>query len=287
MGITMDIEAEDGNEPLELTEAQETAEVGFEDEQQGEQHEEALTEPEPETEIGFGDEGDVEADDTPLVRKLRDQLRQAQRQLKQGKVSPADEGDPEPAIPSRPSLEALEYDQDRFDAALEERDAAVQAHAEWKVRQADRDRARQRIADEQAKTVEQQRKALGVSDYEARAAAVKDRLSDGQLAVLINGAENPAKLIYALGRSETKLEELAGIDNLARFAARVGQLERDVKVSKRTAPAPESRVRGATASVAVTSSDKELAKLEAEADKTGDRSKVIQYRRQMRAQQAA
>lgn len=275
----MEIDAE-GNEPLELTEAQiadETPEVPTLDEDAAPEEEEG-----GEVVISFGDDAEEGEDDAPLVKKLRAELRERDRKLAQLRRNPpaSNDDDPEPVIPARPSIDAFDYDQDRFDAALEARDKAIQDHAEWKVRQGERERARQRAADDQAKQVEQQKRALGVGDYEERSSVVRDRLTDQQMAILINATDNPARLIYALGRSETRLAELAGIDNLARFAARIGQLERDVKVSKRKPPEPETRVRGATASLSY--SGKELERLEKEAEKTGDRSKVIAYRRQMR-----
>lgn len=279
----MPIDADGENEPLDLTTEQE---IGFADEQS--EQTEQQTEPEAveETVITFGDEDAAEEDETPLVKRLRDQLRQAQRANRQRNTA-ADNGDPEPVIPPRKPLEAFDYDQDKFDEAQEAREQAIRDHAAWERRQSEREAARKRAEEEEAKQVEQQVKSLGVSDYMERAAAVRDRLSDQQMAVLINAADNKAKLLYALGRSETKLDELASIDNLAKFAARIGQLEKEIKVTKRQAPAPESRVRGATASTAVTSDEKEIERLEREAERTGDRSKVIAYRRQMAARDAA
>lgn len=275
-------DASDDTQPLDLTEDQE---VGFEDEAP-EQHEEPQPEPVEETVITFSDEADAPEDETPLVKKLREQLRQAQRANRQRTIAETND-DPEPTVPPLRSLESFDWDQDKFDEYVANRDKAVEERAEWKVRQAEREAARKRQADEEAKQVEQQVRSLGVSDYAERASAVRDALSDQQMAVLINAAENKAKLLYALGRSEAKLQELASIDNLARFAARIGQLEKEIKVTKRQAPAPETRVRGATASTAVTSSEKELERLEREAEKTGDRSKIIAYRRALRQQDAA
>lgn len=257
------------HEPLELTQ-----EVGFADEPQEE------LAPEEEVVVSFGDEPEEGVEETPLIKQLRDQNRQQARELKRLRGSPpSNDADPEPTIPEEPELEAFDYDPDKFKEANRAREKALLAHMDWKQRNAERTAAQQRAADEQAKQTEQQKRALGVTDFETRAATVKDRLTEQQLAVLINASDNPAKMLYALGRSETRLEELAGIDNLAKFAARAGQMEKDIRVSKKTAPAPESRVRGATASTAVTGSDKELAKLEAEAAKTGDRSKLAAYRR--------
>jgi hypothetical protein len=274
MGIPM-IDADNGNEPLELTEDQE---VAFADEAP----EQVEAEPEEETVIAFADEGEDVEDDTPVVRRLRDQLRQTQRQLRQVTRAPVQSDDPEPVIPARPSLESVDYDQDKFDELSEKREKAILERAAWERRNEDRERDRKRQEEDQVKHIEQQKRSLGVSDYDARAEAVRERLTDAQMAVLLNGADNAVKLIYALGRSDIKLSELASIDNLAKFAARVGQLERDIKVTKKQPPAPQSRVRGATASTAVTSDAKYLEQLEREADRTGDRSKIVAYNRQLR-----
>ncbi|MDE2441648.1 MAG: hypothetical protein KGP14_11540 [Betaproteobacteria bacterium] len=280
----MGIEAENDREPLDLTEEQE---VGFADEEP-EQHEEQPTEQAEEDDgevvITFGDEdAEEEADATPLVKKLRDQVRTLQRQVRQ-KVPAAEANDPEPVIPARPSLEAVDYDQDRFDRLYEEREKAIVEHAAWQRRNEEREAARKRQAEEQTKQVEQQVRALGVTDYEDRASAVRDRLSDQQIAVLINATDNPAKLLYALGRSETKLEELASIDNLAKFAARVGILEREIKVSKKRPPAPESKVRGATGTFASSAVEAKIDKLERDfaAGKITDRTEIMNLKRQLR-----
>jgi hypothetical protein len=271
----MQIDADNGNEPLELTEDQE---VAFADEAP----EQVEAEPEEETVIAFADEGEDVEDDTPVVRRLRDQLRQTQRQLRQVTRAPVQSDDPEPTIPARPSLESVDYDQDKFDELSEKREKAILERAAWERRNEDRERDRKRQEEDQVKHIEQQKRSLGVSDYDARAEAVRERLTDAQMAVLLNGADNAVKLIYALGRSDIKLSELASIDNLAKFAARVGQVERDIKVTKKQPPAPQSRIRGATASTAVTSDAKYLEQLEREADRTGDRSKIVAYNRQLR-----
>lgn len=276
----MDTEAESTDEPLELTEeALDEDAAEFEEVQQGE---------DGETVISFSDEPEEGQEETPLVKRLRDQLRQAQRQNRQRTMA-AEDNDPEPVVPElkRSDDEEFGWDPDKHADYVTKRDAAVVAHAQWQARQTERANARKRIDEEQAKQVDQQKRALGVSDYEERANAVRDRLNEQQLAVLINATDNPARLLYALGRSEARLDELAGIENLAKFAARIGQLEGQIKVTKRKAPAVEQQVRGATASTAISNSDKHLEKLEKEADRTGDRSKVIAYRRQLKQRDAA
>lgn len=240
-----------------------------------------------ETIITFDDEADDEADEPALVKKLRDEIRARDRTIAQIRRTPANaanDTDPEPDIPPIPDIEEFNYDRAPYDAAVKARDEAVAAHAEWRVRQNERQAARDRVADEQTRQIEQQKKALGVSDYEERSSVVKESLSDAQLAILVNGASNPARLIYALGRSPAKLAQIGAEDNLAKFAVMIGGLEKEIKVTKRSAPAVDTPVRGATGSAALLSSDKKLAELEKKAEKTGDRTAVVAYKRQLRQQ---
>lgn len=268
------------DEPLELSDVQV---VEGEDGDEGE--------PAPESDeviIAFADEADdgSEEEASPTVKRLREQNRNLARQLHQARKAPATQTDDlEPQIPARKRPEDFDYDAARFDEYDDARAVAIEEHAKWQVRQSVRESERRAAEEDHAKRIEQQKRALGVGDYDARVQAVKDRLTEQQLAVLAQASDNPARLLYALGRSEAKLEELASIDNLARFAARAGQMERDIKVVKKTAPPPEPQVRGATASFSM--GDKKMEQLEREAEKTGDRSKLLAYRRELRRAQNA
>jgi len=257
---------DEGEDVLDLVDEQEP-------DDQPEDQEEAL--------IGFADEEGADEEETPVIKRLREQNRELAKKLRQRNAPQNDDADPEPVVPSRPSLADHDYDPDRYEAAMVAYDQAKDDHREWERREDTRKSARNQQQDERARKVEQQKTALGVRDFDARAGEVKDRLSDAQLAILIEGADNPAQLIYALGRSPTRLEMLAGEDNMAKFAVMLGRLEKDIKVSKKAPPPPESgRVRGATASVSM--GDKELERLEKEAERTGDRSKIIAYNRSKR-----
>lgn len=248
--------------------------------------EEGQDEVESDVVIAFADD---EAEEEPaLVKTLRDQIRERDRKIAALRRTPtANDDDPEPAIAERPrSVADFDYDEERFNAAIDDHLAAKEAHIAWKARQTERDAARQRAADEQTKRVEKQRNALGVSDYDERSSTVRETLSDAQLAILINGADNPAQLIYALGRSQTRLALLAGEENLAKFAVQIGKMEKEIKVTKRTAPVPETMVRGATGSLARGATDKHLERLEKEAERTGNRTEVQKYKRSLRQRAA-
>lgn len=265
-----DLPPEQGEDVLDLTVDQELDQ----EEQQGEDQEE-------ESLIGFADEEGAEEEETPVIKRLREQNRELAKKLRQRNALQNDDADPEPVVPEEPSIEDFDFDPDRFATANRAYNKAKDDHREWERREDQRKSTRSQQQDDRARKIEQQKSALGVRDFDARASEVKDRLSDAQLAILIEGADNPAQMIYALGRSPTRLEMLAGEENMAKFAVAVGRLEKDIKVSKKApAPVESGRVRGATASLAV--GDKELERLEKEAERTGDRSKIVAYNRSKR-----
>lgn len=220
------------------------------------------------------------------VKELRKQHREQERRIKELEAELAKasgrgvEGD-EP-VGEKPTLESCDYDADKFEAEL----------LAWKERQ---ERAERKKA-EAAKAAEEERKAwqakldaysakksaLRVRDFDDAEETVRDILNVTQQGVLLAGADDPALLIYALGRSPEKAKELAAINDPVAFAFAAAKMEAQLKVTPKTkAPPPERRLKGGSA--AVVSTDAELAKLEAEADRTGDRSKVIAYKRRMKA----
>jgi hypothetical protein len=106
-----------------------------------------------------------------------------------------------------------------------------------------------------------------------------------QQAVIVKAAADPALFLYALGKSEAKRAELAKIQDPIKLAAAVARMEGAVKVTTRKAPAPDRAQRGSAPMPG--GADKELEKLEKEADRTGDRTKVIAYKRALKDAAAA
>lgn len=182
---------------------------------------------------------------------------------------------------AKPTLESCDYDAERFEQELESWHQRKKVH--------DDAQAQKRKAEEDAKAAWQAKldayskgKAeLKVKDYEDAEAAAQDVLSPVQQAVILNGADNPAVLVYALGKNPGKAKELAAITDPVKFAFAVAKLETQLKVAPRkSTPLPERKVTG---SGPVSGADQTLERLRAEADRTGDRSKVAAYMRQQKA----
>jgi hypothetical protein len=90
------------------------------------------------------------------------------------------------------------------------------------------------------------------------------------LAVLDEGGA--AKFIYALGKHPAQLAALAAQSDPIRLIKDVANLEGQLKMAKRKPPEIDTPERG-SGKVSKESADKTLAKLEAEAERTGNRSK--------------
>lgn len=210
-------------------------------------------------------------------KRLRKENAELKAQL--GTGQPGHQGKPE--LPPKPKLAEFDYDEELFEQARDAWDAKKREVDSWEANQkaaADAQKKRAQAVDE---TYASSKKALKVKDFqdaEDEAAAVLDQV---QQAILKAGSTNPALLVYALGKNPKKLSELASIKDPVKFAVAVGKLETEVKVTKRTStkPAPETTVRGNSSAPVSTAT---LERLEAEAARTGDRSKVIAYKRQQK-----
>ena len=218
------------------------------------------------------------------VRELRKTNRELQRQNRelQGKLQAAPTETKPVVIGNKPKLEDYDYDADKYEEAL----------TSWfdRKRQADELNARQ-----EAEVVNQQKawqsrldgygkaKAeLRVKDFEDAEEAFQQVSSITQQGVVLQGADNPALVIYALGKNPKKAKELCDIKDPVKFAFAVAKLEKELKVTNRKqAPAPERVVTGTGRSSGAV--DSTLERLREEAARTGNMSKVVAHKRHKKA----
>lgn len=269
-------DATDGEEPkIEEADTNDEADVSEDDEDDSDAEE---------TLISFGDEEAAPASgerDTSLVKHLREQLREAKREAAEARKSQSVPQKIE--VGERPTLEGCDYDDQRFETELDawkDRKAkAAQSEAEAETHREEASRAWQ--ADVQRYASD--RATLGFADVEEVEAEVSTILDQTQQAVIVKVADSPAKVFYALGKHPARLTELSKISDPLKLAAAVVKLEGTLKVTKRRkAPDPEQVVKGA-GSTAV-GKDKTLGRLESEANRSGDRTKLIAYRKKLNAQ---
>lgn len=210
-------------------------------------------------------------------REKAKRIAELERQLSAGNTQA--QGKPE--LPQKPKLADFNYDEEEFEQARDAWDAKKREVDAWEANQEKRAKAAQEAVKAVQDNYAKSKQALRVPDFQDAEDEVVGALSDVQQSILMAGASNPAVMVVALGKSPKKLQELASIKDPVKFAVAVGKLETEVKVTKRTStkPAPEKTVRG-SGSAAATSAT--LERLEAEAEKTGDRTKVVAWKAQQR-----
>jgi hypothetical protein len=255
---------------------------------------EAQAEPEAEEEaeeliVTIGEEPPPQQEDEtrapPWVREVRKtnrELAKENRALKQ-QLAQTQPREQTPQLGPKPTLESVDYDTAAFEKALDD----------WKERKAQHDRKQaeqqEALKQEQARweaeitAFNEQKSALKVRDFEDAEGAVTELLNQTQLGIIIDGAQNKALVMYALGKNEAALKDLASITNPVKFAFAIAKLETQLKTqSRKPAASPEKTLKGS----APVAANNTLDRLRAEAEKSGDFTKVLAYKKQLKAQRS-
>jgi hypothetical protein len=274
----MAVEPED--DELLLDQQDEGQGADEERETEGQGSNEAGDEADKELEITFGDEAapaSAESDEgeSSVIRELRERYREATRELSAlRKTAPTpllEDPGPEPVWEE--DQERFEYDQDRW----------ISHWRSWQTKKQTFEAA-QRQQEEHTRTITAayqakrgELKIPGIEDAEKR---VFEQVDDLTKNALIR-AGNPA-LVAALDRYPQKLANLSSITDPVELLLAIGEMRGKLIMApkRRAAPEPEEIASG---NARVTQgSDKTLERLEKEAEKTGDRTKLIQYRARLR-----
>jgi hypothetical protein len=220
------------------------------------------------------------------VRDLRKSHREQQRENKQLKDQLAKlSSTVQPKtveLGKKPTIEAADYDSDLYEQQLTDwfdRKKAVEVQQE---RQEAERRSQQDAWNATLATYGEHRKTLKVKDFEDAETVVQDELSNTQQGMILQGADNPALVVYALGKNPKKAKEIASIKDPVKFAFAVAKLETQLKVTNRKASTkPETTITGKAMKSGTV--DSNLERLRAQAEKSGDYSKVTAYKRSKRA----
>lgn len=240
--------------------------------------------------VQLGDDEEEEDDfnvseETPeFVKKARDKYKEARAITKENQKLKARLAEMEatnrqpandPMMEPEPTLEQFDYDEGQYKAAVREwtrKKVAVEA----------KDQEIQQAFIAKVHAYQQGVNALNANDKTEIIALTQGALSQAQMAIIVEVANDPALVVYTLGKNPGELEKIAKTGYI-HFAAKVAQLEGRIKVKtpiKKPSSLPEKTIAGGGQSG---TADTELARLEAEADKTGDRTAVIAYKRRKQA----
>jgi hypothetical protein len=263
---------------------------------------EAQAEPEAEEEaeeliVTIGEEAPPQEDDDdgkpapPWVRDVRKRIREKTeqnreqarkiRELEQQLAQTKPREQQTPQLGPKPTLESVDYDTAAFEKALDDWKERKATHDRKQAEQQDAVRKEQARWEAEIGTFNEQKASLKVRDFEDAEGAVTEVLNQTQLGIIIDGAQNKALVMYALGKNEVALKDLASITNPVKFAFAIAKLETQLKTqSRKPASAPEKTLKGS----APVAANNTLDRLRADAEKSGDYTKVLAYKKQMKAQ---
>ena len=216
------------------------------------------------------------------VRDLRKQHREEKRRVKELQQRLAQYEQKETGVAplgKKPTLEGVDYDTERYETELASWYEKKRAHDEREAAVKAEQQSVQQEWEQKLETYQEAKTSLKVRDFEFAEEVVQDTLSVMQQGMIVQGSENPALLVYALGKNPNKAKELASINDPVKFAFAVAKLETQLKISNRKASvSPERKISGTGRPSGTV--DNTLDRLRAEAEKTGDYTKIIKYKRQ-------
>lgn len=238
--------------------------------------------------VSIGEESPPQPDDNKApewVRELRKSHRETQKENRElkAKLDELTNASSKPVeLGKKPSLESCDYDSDKYDREL----------LAWYERKQEHDKAEAERAEEQRKQEQEwqsrlddyaaKKAELKVRDYDDAEAYIEQNFSQVQQGMVLQGADNPALVFYALGKNPKKADELSKIKDPVKFAFAVAKLETQLKVTNRKAATKPERTVSGSARVSG-SVDSTLERLRAEASRTGDFSKLTAYKRKLKA----
>ncbi|MFX9712865.1 hypothetical protein ABTO95_07315 [Acinetobacter baumannii] len=276
----LDIETqndEDDRDDSESTEGEDTQE-------KGEEFDIVVGDEKPEEQ----EEDDFHGKPAPQwVKNLRKEKKESDRRIKELEAKLNEKEKPEAIeLGEKPTLESVGYDADEFEAKLTEWHAKKLQFEQQEASKREEQEKAQKVWQEKLNSYETKKTAIKskVRDYDEAEELARDALSQTQQGILIHAAEKPELLIYHLGKNPQKAKELAAITDPILFSFAAAKIDAQIKMTARKpSTSPERKPSGSAALSG--SVDNTLAKLRADAEKSGDYTKVNEYKRKLKQNQ--
>ena len=211
-------------------------------------------------------------------RKLEGENKRLKRQLEERTtetVKPVELGE-------KPTLKTSGYDDEKYETDLisyYERKRKVEEQVAHRTSEVEAQNKTYKTRQEKYVSLKQEH---NFKDFKTAEELVSDTFSQVQQGIIVQGADDSALLVYALGKNPKKLEELSKITDPVEFAFKIAKLESQLKVTDRRAPKPEKRVSSGKSGGISGSADKTLERLRDEAAKTNDYTKIAAYKKKLR-----
>lgn len=217
--------------------------------------------------------------DSSTIREMRERIRELSRENSQLRQTSAPQ---QIEIGPRPTLESCEFDEDKFAAAYDEWQAKKAKAEQQKASAGQVEQEAQEAFQRDVQSYQAKRAKLPFVDVDEVEGVALAALNQVQQAVIVKAADDPAKVLYALGKRPDKLAEISQFQDPLKLAAAIARLEGGLNVVKRSkAPAPEEIAQGSQG-MSQGTDDKEEARLLKDAEKSGDYSAYYAHLRSKR-----
>ena len=187
-------------------------------------------------------------------------------------------------LPPRPNIQDCDFDVKIYD---EKMDLWYQKKNEYEARDRAQKEENQRTYQETQNRYLAQKQALNQSDYAQSESIVSATLNQDQQAILLQSADDIARVVYALGKNPAKAREFAAIKNPLRLASAIARYEGSLGVTHEVKRAPPPTDKPLSGSGTSSRDDAELERLRRDAEKSGDYTNVVRYRTELRSKRKA
>lgn len=244
--------------------------------------------------INLGDEQEPEPEEEfngkpapQWVKDLRVEAKESKRKIKEleERLKQKDQPVQQQELGEKPTLEGCGYDSDQFEVELLEWNERKRQHDEQAKKQQEEQEQVQKGWEEKLQSYEAKKSILKqkAKDFDDAEQTVRDVLDVNQQGIVIY-SEKPELLVYNLGHNPEKAKQLAAIKNPLEFAFQIGKLEAriDAQMKTQTRKPQTNPERKPSGSAPLATTDAKLAALEKEAERTGDRTKLIAYKKSLK-----
>lgn len=283
---------EDENLEIESTEDDEDrddpkASEGGDDQEEGEEFDIVVGDEKPEEQEEDGFHGQPAPEwlkkERAAIKEIRKQERARERRIKELEAQLNGTHKSEPIkLGEEPTLESADYDVEEFKKQFTEWHERKAKYEQQEASKREEQEKANKVWQEKLTSYETKKTAIKskVRDFDEAEELARDALSQTQQGILIHAAEKPELLIYHLGKNPQKAKELAAITDPIQFAFAAAKIDAQIKMTARKPSTSPERKPGGSASYN-NGSDKRLEELEREADRTGNRSKLIAYKKSL------
>lgn len=271
------ISEEEGKQ--EVAEIKETEESIDLDQDQSKETPELDESEESETVVLIGDEEPEQTEEAPQwIKDVRKQNREQAKEIKRlNKQLQSDTVEIINAPGEKPKLEDFDFDPEEYESAYNEWVDKKNKYDIDLITKKTRKEDEEKSFQEKVKSYQKQKSELAFDDVEEAEQLVYDLMDVRQIGSIVTYAKTPALVLYALGKNPKKTKELSEINDPVKFAIAVADLEKKLTVTQRKPGTKPERILSGSGPV-MNAGDKELTRLRTEAEKTGNYTKVREYR---------